>query len=328
MEYDIIATLGPSSATEVIWREMLSIGVTGFRLNVSHLSVDQVYLWVEKLFAFYKSTGFHYPLVLDLQGSKWRLGQFSPCELAEGQEIHLVHAATTQLEQELPVPHLDFFSAASSATGDISMNDAKVRLMVLSVEQESIRTRVIRGGPIAPGKGITYQASDYRKEALTEKDQVLVEQTCSVDFIRYAISYVKDAAEMARYRAMIGNAKYLIAKLERKPVLDQVDEIAELSDELWLCRGDLGAELGDKAMAEAVHRFSKQALNQPVPVILAGQVLEHMAIHAAPTRSEVCYLYEAINMGYRGFVLSDETSVGQYPLASCRTAALFRAEKD
>jgi pyruvate kinase len=327
MQYDIIATLGPSSADSVSWQKMLSAGVTGFRLNISHLTEDQVHLWIEKFLAFYASTGLRIPLVLDLQGSKWRLGQFKTCVLEESQVVQMVHAASTQQAQELPVPHADFFWSASNARGDIYLNDAKVHLTVLSVEAESIRARVVRGGTVSSGKGITYPASNSRKEALTDKDQRLVEQTCAIDFIRYAISYVLDATEMARYRTIIGDEKFLIAKLERKTALDAVNEIAKLSDEIWLCRGDLGAELGDKAMAEAVHRFSGQIRDLPVPVILAGQVLEHMTVHAAPTRSEVCYLYNALEMGFRGFVLSDETSIGQYPLLSCQTAALFRSGK-
>jgi pyruvate kinase len=324
MEYDIIATLGPRSADAAIWREMLNAGITGFRLNISHLTEDQVYGWIESILGFYNSTGLRIPLVLDLQGSKWRLGQFKSRVLEEGQVIHLVHAASTQLPHELPVPHADFFRSASTASGDIYLNDAKVCLMELVVEQESIRAKVVRGGAVSAGKGITYPASGSRKEALTDKDHRLVEQTHSIDFIRYAVSYVRDAVEMARYRAIIGDTQFLIAKLERKPALEQVVEIAKLSEEIWLCRGDLGAELGDKAMAEAVHHFSAQVRSLPVPVILAGQVLEHMTTHAAPTRSEVCYLYNALEIGYRGFVLSDETSIGQYPLSSCQTAALFR----
>jgi pyruvate kinase len=325
MEYDIIATLGPSSADAIIWREMLNAGVTGFRLNISHLTEDQVNGWIESILGFYNSTGLRIPLVLDLQGSKWRLGQFKSRVLEEDQVIHMVHAASTQQPYQLPVPHVDFFQSMPSANGEIYLNDAKVCLIALSVEQESIRARVVRGGAVSAGKGITYPASDSRKEALTDKDQRLVEQTRSIDFIRYAVSYVRDAVEMARYRTIIGDAHFLIAKLERKPALEQVAEIAKLSEEIWLCRGDLGAEVGDKAMAEAVHHFSEQVRDLPVPVILAGQVLEHMTTHAAPTRSEVCYLFDALERGYRGFVLSDETSIGQYPLSSCQTAALFRS---
>jgi pyruvate kinase len=324
MEYDIIATLGPSSSNEQIWQEMLITGVSGFRLNTSHSSIDQINLWIEKIQTFYNLACSQYPLILDLQGSKWRLGQFASMTLIDGQEISLVYAKSTERRHELPVPHLDFFSSVLRASDEISLNDAKVQLSVLCVEQESIRARVIHGGSISSGKGITYLSSDSRQEGLTDKDQVIVEQTRSLDFIRYAVSYVRDATEMARYRANVGNDKYLIAKLEREPALDQADGIAEQADELWLCRGDLGAELGDKAMAEAVHRFAKKVPNQTVPVILAGQVLEHMTKEATPTRSEICYLYEALELGYRGFVLSDETSIGKHPLASCRAAALFR----
>jgi pyruvate kinase len=57
---------------------------------------------------------------------------------------------------------------------------------------------------------------------------------------------------------------------------------------------------------------------------MAGQVLEHMIEHAAPTRSEICYLHDALQAGYRGVVLSDEAAIGRYPIESCRIAALFR----
>ncbi len=100
--------------------------------------------------------------------------------------------------------------------------------------------------------------------------------------------------------------------------------IAAVADELWLCRGDLGAELGLRPMAEAVQRFSDSIGDLPIPALLAGQVLEHMVEHPAPTRSEVCDLYEALLKGYRGFVLSDEAAIGRYPIESCRIAALFR----
>ena len=323
MEYEIIATLGPSSADEVIWQRMISAGVTGFRLNTSHLSVDQVDLWIKKLLAFQDAIGVQFQLVLDLQGSKWRLGAFSPYELKDGQEINLVFATKTKSQEELPVPHLDFFLSAGNVTGDFYLNDAKLHLLVVRKGEQWIRTRVMRGGIISPGKGITCQAA-RRRESLTAKDQELVERTSGLGFINYAISYVRDALEMVRYREVIGKEKYLVAKVERQPAIDEISGIAGSCDEVWLCRGDLGAELGDKAMAEAVHRVSGMVKDLAVPVMLAGQVLEHMTKEPAPTRSEMCYLYHALNLSYRGFVLSDETSVGLYPVESCQSAALFQ----
>jgi pyruvate kinase len=78
-------------------------------------------------------------------------------------------------------------------------------------------------------------------------------------------------------------------------------------------------------MAETVYRFSEQVRELPPSVLLAGQVLEYMTGQPTPTRSELCYLHDALTKGYDGLVLSDETAVGRYPVESCRTAALFRS---
>jgi pyruvate kinase len=235
-----------------------------------------------------------------------------------------VCAASTDRPNLLPVPHPDFFEAAALSSGEIVLNDAKVRLVLESTTPDSLAARVTQGGELVSNKGITFTSSDYRQESLSQKDQAILAQTQALGFVRYALSYVKDAVEMARYRAHVGPAAYLIAKLERQPAVDQARQIAEAADELWLCRGDLGAELGARAMAETVYRFSELVGELPAPVLLAGQVLEHMAGQPTPTRSELCYLHDALTKGYHGFVLSDETAVGRYPVESCRVAALFR----
>jgi len=130
--------------------------------------------------------------------------------------------------------------------------------------------------------------------------------------------------EMSRYRKTIGDRTYLIAKLERETAVEDAAGISRFSDELWLCRGDLGAEMGLKAMAGAVYRFSNRLAELPVPVLLAGQVLEHMTVSPVPTRAEVCSLHDALERGYRGVVLSDETAVGEYLIESCSAAAMFK----
>lgn len=325
MDYQIVATLGPGSQARATWEKMLSCGVTAFRLNTSHLSHQQLKTWMDDLVSFFSSFDASPWLVLDLQGSKWRLGQFAAFELIEGHAIELIYTAKTDHPYTLPVPHEDFFKAAPLSSQELVLNDAKVRLKLESAGSSAIKARVVLGGPISANKGITYQSSEYRQEALSEKDQAILEETHGLSFIRYAISYVKDAQEMRKYRELAGASTYLIAKLERDSALAAAGEIAECSNELWLCRGDLGAELGISEMAKQVHRFSDAVVNFQVPVLLAGQVLEHLTGQPAPTRSEVCGLYDALAMGYRGFVLSDETAIGSYPIEACQAAALFKS---
>jgi pyruvate kinase len=198
-------------------------------------------------------------------------------------------------------------------------------LRIESLGKERISARVIRGGEISTRKGITLVGSSYRKEELNEKDRRIVELARSYPLVRFTLSYVKDAVEMNNYRKLFEPSTYLIAKVERASALEEAEKIARSADELWICRGDLGAEMGAAAMAEQLFRFFPRIRDIQKPVLLAGQVLEHLTTQPMPTRSEISYLYESLQRGFGGFVLSDETAVGAHPLEACRAAALFRA---
>ncbi len=322
--YEIIATLGPASEAEAMWKSMLAAGATAFRLNTSHLELGQLWAWLERLEPFFSACQPRPALALDLQGSKWRLGQFAPLELLAGQTLELVFAPSSDEPGCLPVPHADFFQAALLSSPELRLNDAKVHLRVEASAGERLLVRVIRGGPLSAHKGITYLASDFRSETLSEKDREIIQETKDLPGIRYAISYLRDAAEMRRYRTRFGRQAYLIAKLERAPALAEAEQIAAEADELWVCRGDLGAELGLPGMARAVYTLSGRVRRLGCPVMLAGQVLEHLTAAAAPTRAEVCALHDALSLGYCGFVLSDETAIGRSPLEACQAAAMFR----
>jgi len=326
MDYEIIATLGPSSSEPTLWQSMLSNGVTAFRLNTSHLTLDALTQWLEQYYHFFSTDSYIVPLYLDLQGSKWRLGSFPTCVLDIGQKLQLVCEQSSDDAKTLPVPHSDFFGALPQSNGELVLSDGKIRMQVINTKDNIIIAKVTQAGEIAPHKGITLPTSSYRKETLSLKDQAIIAQTSAYPFLRYALSYVKDALEMKNYRAFLGDSAYLCAKLERTTALEEVLSIADLADELWLCRGDLGAEVGIKAMAEIVHSFSNLLPQLTIPIILAGQVLEHLVSYPNPTRSELCYLYDSLCKGYKGFVLSDETAVGSFVLEACCTAAIFKDE--
>ena len=322
--YEVIATLGPASSQPETWHAMLAAGVTAFRLNTSHLSLPQLAGWLEQLETYWAGSGQRVPVVLDLQGSKWRLGEIKPVDVMEGQLVELVLVTAADQPGRLPVPHADFFAAARHSDGEIVLNDARVRLSIEAIHTDSILARVIQAGPLAAHKGITFHSCDYRIETLSEKDRSIFQQTHALQGIQYAVSYIKDGLEMAQYRREFGPDSRLIAKLERGPAMADAAAIAASADELWVCRGDLGAEVGLAGMAAAVHAFTPLVVKLAVSSIMAGQVLEHLTEHATPTRSEVCYLYDCLQQGYRGFVLSDETAIGQDPLGAARTACLFK----
>ncbi len=320
MGHDIIATLGPASAEPDLWQQMLAAGASSFRLNTSHLNLDDLDGWLQRLAGFRAALGLDFAVTLDLQGSKWRVGQFPAFELVAGQIIELALAGETECPGCLPVPHADFFQAAQTSGGEIVLNDAKSRMVIEEIGAERLRARVMLGGQISAHKGITFNRSDFRKEALNEKDREIVGCTQGLGWVDYAVSYVRDGQEMRAYRKALGAEARLIAKLERGPALEDVPGIAAQVEGVWLCRGDLGAELGLAGMAAAAHRFAARVSSLPCPAFLAGQVLEHMTTHPTPTRAEVCGIYDALQAGYRGVVLSDETAIGVNPVRAVQAA--------
>jgi pyruvate kinase len=340
MKYRIVATLGPATEDLESWRMLLEAGASAFRLNTSHLSLGELEIWLSRLEDFLSGIPEKEPpdsvsVVLDLQASKWRIGTAgaspaAPRLLAAGATVELVlnesasdgPAAGGPGAVALPVPHPDFFTAAASGNGEVVLDDARVILRVESAGSERITCRVIRAGEVSGGKGITVPGSGYRIERLNDRDLRAAELGRLYPFVRFALSYVKDSGEMDSYRRQLGDSTWLIAKLERESAIGEAQRIGRVADELWICRGDLGAEMGVAAMAERLFRFSPETTGRPV--LLAGQVLEFMTEHPTPTRSEISHLYEALQRGFRGVVLSEETAVGSYPIESCRAAALFR----
>lgn len=335
MNYQIVVTLGPETNREDMWRMLLEAGATAFRLNTSHFDLEELEAWLVRIAHFSadladRKLADRLPVILDLQASKWRIGAVEEAELAPGQSVELVVGADPAEDTGvsgsllLSIPHPDFFEAARSSSGEIAVNDARVLLQIESIGEQRITARVVQGGEVRTGKGITIVGSRYRNEELNDKDRRVVELSRSYPWLRYALSYVKDAGEMRNYKALFDPSIYLVAKLERVSAVRQAEQIARAADELWLCRGDLGAEMGARAMAEEVFHFSKIVERIPKPVFLAGQVLEHMTEHPTPTRSEISCLYDALQRGFRGVVLSDETAIGAHPVETCRIAALFR----
>lgn len=321
MQYSIIATVGPASHSEMIWQKMLDAGVDGLRLNTSHMTLANISDWLDRLHPCL--LGQNVSIIIDLQGSKWRLGVFDAFELEIGQSILLVYGTGVSQPGVLPVPHEDFFTAAALSTGEILLDDSKCALIIQKCGSDWVRARVVRAGSISSNKGIALIPSQFRMERISQKDWDIWENARDFPGVKFAISYVRDAEEMAKYRILFGSNTYLIAKLERQPAISQARELCKDANELWICRGDLGAELGLCEMAEAVFTFPLPG-TLPVPVFMAGQVLEHMTNHPSPTRSEICYLHDMLHNGFSGVVLSDETAIGKYPLETCQMAGIFR----
>ncbi len=302
----IIATVGPASRGLVAG--LRAAGATAFRLNASHVAPPAL----ARLAARCRRAAPDAPLVIDLQGAKMRLGVFEPVLLAEGDRVCFSCAGAAGA---LPLPHAELLDTA--VRGDtLSCDDDRLRFRVLRVSGGVLEATALTAGRLQPRKGINVVEHPVKPGALSGADTAAIDATLPLGGLAYAFSFMEDGREADWVRGRAPGCA-VIGKIERRAAAAHVHTIAAAVDALWICRGDLGAQLGVAEMARWVSDYNP-GTNQG-PVLMAGQVLEHMTEHATPTRSEVCHLLDLYRRGYSGFVLSDETAIGRDPVGVVRT---------
>jgi pyruvate kinase len=313
MSIDCIATLGPTSF-DMIGR-LVEAGATAFRLNTAHMTGEAT----ETLIARVRATAGETPVYLDLQGAKTRLGVFAERAVSADEEV--VFSLGASPTGAIPAPHPELF--AQARPGDtLRVDDDKLRFRVTESAADRIMARSERAGVLRPRKGVNLLDHPVELGDLSDFDQRMVRLAAGQPAVLCAVSFVRDGLESDWVRKRLPG-RPVVGKIERAEAAAAAQTLASRFDKLWICRGDLGAQLGLAAMAGWVSRFEPAAVG--APVLMAGQVLEHLTSHSAPTRSEVCHLYDLVRRGYAGMVLSDETAIGQDPERAVRiTAQLLR----
>jgi len=309
MSFDITVTLGPAS--DDLLDQLIPAGASAFRLNTAHMSLERITVLTERI----RSVDAEIPIVFDLQGAKMRLGVFPPTAVQKGEEV--VFARDPFGIASIPVEHSEFYEQV--APGQIvSVDDDRLRFDVLWKDNGSALCRVLVDGLLKPRKGMNVTDHPVELRTLREFDQEVCRLAAQVKNAGCAVSFMKDGTEAEWVRELVPTSP-VIAKIERAEAIENLGQITEQVESVWVCRGDLGAQIGLQGMAKWVSSFAPDSM--PRPVWMAGQVLEHLTGHPEPTRSEVCHLQDLVNRGYAGIVLSDETAIGRDPVNAVRVAA-------
>ncbi len=316
MRVAVIVTLGPSSADPGAVATLREAGADGVRLNGSHLDMEGLRRFVTTA----AEGGFENArITLDLQGGKTRIdGLGPPAEVTEGREVLLASAARTGGRGHglvLPVDRPEFVETL--APGDtVRIDDGRVALQIVEVTDAGARARALGAGRVSDRKGLALVGREVAlPPRLLDADRGLVETALELGVGTLAVSYaaVPGILQATREAALAGalGTPVLVAKLEQPEALDRIEDILARSDALWLCRGDLGAEVG-LARLPALQRRLLDATLDRTTVLVAGQVLHHMTVSPRPTRSEACHIGDLVARGVAGFVLSDETATGPH----------------
>ena len=315
----IIATLGPASSSPKSISNLIKEGTDVFRINLSHANVNEI----EKIINILKDASLKLKrpvaTLIDLQGQKIRIKGFSDKEyiLLKTKSEFILDAALADnkgTDKSVGLTYKDL--PKQLEVGDeLLLSDALIKLEVTKIEKSKIFTQVIRGGRLKPYQGVNKKGGGLSLKGITEKDKKDLAKAVKLDIDYVAVSFVKDADDIKAVKKVIGKKQIgIIAKIERSEALEDIDQIAKVSDGLLVARGDLGVEIGIEQLPAVQDMLIRKAMSFDKIVIVATQMMESMINNRVPTRAEVFDVANAVTSGVDAVMLSAETAIGNYPI--------------
>ncbi len=318
----IIATLGPASGTKKNIKELVKTGVNVFRLNLSHGDHEVVRQWIRWIRETEKELKIFIGILLDLQGPKIRVGGFEngSIELKAGKEVVFTTEKAVGHETLVPIQYKSFHKDVK-AGDSVFLNDGNLCVVVRKVSGQRVTVVVKAGGILSDHKGVNLPDSSLTTSVVTPKDRKDLKFGLAegVDFV--ALSFVgseKDIQQLRRLIQSAGGDAEIIAKIERKQAVANLEKIVEAADGVMVARGDLGVEIPFADVPVVQQKILKECAQKCKPVIVATQMLESMISNPRPTRAEVSDVANSVMYYADAVMLSGETAVGKHPDAAVK----------
>ena len=298
--------------------KLIDAGVNIFRLNMSHAPHDWVRRVVQDIRAAAAARKQFIGIMMDTQGPAIRTGDLSvPLDLKPGQKFTLTVRGERDLEEHsVDVNYANFVNDIS--LGDVVLIDnGAIQMKVLAKDGNRVECEVLTEGTLGSRRHINLPGVRVSLPALTAKDikDVKLGLELGVDFI--ALSFVREARDLLQLRELFEKDKpapFVIAKIEDRQAVQNLESIVRETDGIMVARGDLGIEIPYEELPIVQRRIVKSCLRQGKPVIIATHMLESMIESPMPTRAEVTDVANAVYEETDAIMLSGETTVGKYPL--------------
>ncbi len=317
----IIATLGPVSSNYSVLRKMFAAGLDVVRLNFSHGSYKQHLESIELVRRLNRKYRRHIRIMQDLEGLRIRVGRFKGAKtrfLKNRTVVWLSKDAEACGPRTIPFDYKGDLGRIKPKQL-IYIDDGNMVLRVKSTSVNSIKAVVVEGGILKERKGINIPDVDLGFEGTTTKDKKDIEFGIKhgVDYI--ALSFVRDENDIRQAAVLIKPGLpncQLVAKIENRQAIENIDGIIEAADGIMIARGDMGVAIPIHEVPIVQKRIIRKSNAAGKFVITATQMLEHMTEHSRPTRAEVTDVANAIIDGTDFVMLSAETAVGRFPYQS------------
>ena len=331
----IVCTLGPSTDKGDVLRQLMQEGMNVARFNFSHGSHEEQKARLDKLVALREELDLPVAALLDTKGPEIRLKELKggKAELKEGQLFTLALGDFVGDASRVAITYEDLHNDVKA--GDrILIDDGLIEMKVVRLDGTDIVCEVINGGMISNKKGVNVPNVELSMPFISETDysDIVFGIKNGFDFI--AASFTRTADDILQIRKILEEhdckSVNIIAKIENKQGVDNIDDIIRVSDGIMVARGDMGVEIPmedvpviQKVLIEKVYKAGKQ-------VITATQMLDSMMKHPRPTRAEATDVANAVYDGTSAIMLSGETAAGDYPVEALQTMVKIatRTEQD
>jgi pyruvate kinase len=315
----IVATLGPATDPPAALADLIAAGVDLVRVNFSHGSFDDHARRIEGTRAAAARAGRVVGILGDLRGPKVRIERFA------GGRAVLVEGERFTLDPKFdPANGTDRIVGVAYESlprdvrpGDtLLLNDGLISLEVTAVEGTQVHTRILTGGELTDMKGLNKLGGGLSAGALTDKDREDIRMAAELGVDYLAVSFVRDRADITEAWDLLRAAKgegRIVAKIERREAIENLEPIIESTSAVMVARGDLGVEVGYAELIGLQKHIIALARAKSRLVITATQMMESMIHAPVPTRAEVSDVANAVMDDTDAVMLSAETAVGRHP---------------
>ncbi|MGR3913944.1 MAG: pyruvate kinase [Gammaproteobacteria bacterium] len=319
----VIATIGPACDNDTTLREMIAAGMNVARLNMSHASIAAHTAALHRIREAARAQQATLAIMVDTRGREVRTGKLDGGKLLleRGRAFSLFNDGRSGGERGVSTTHPDL--APFIKAGDrIMLDDGQIELIVANARGDEIECRVECGGVLRDSKGVNFPGNTAVYDRLAPDDSRELEFAAEHEVEYIAASFIRNAADIAalqRQLAKLGANIPVIAKIENRDGVDNLDSIISAANGIMVARGDLGVELEMGEGPTIQKRIIRATVSSGKPVITATQMLDSMERNPRPTRAEVSDVANAIFDGTSAVMLSGETAAGSRPVEAVRT---------
>ena len=270
-------------------------------------------------------------ILQDLPGPKLRVGKLAsePLHLRRLDNVTLT-TKPSKAKGKIPIAYPDLPKAVKR--GDmVYLADGSIRLEILRTTRDEVEGRVLVGGNLVSGKGVNLPRLRTRVPAITREDREHLHFGLENNVDIVAVSFVQRADDIRTARKVAkekGREMFVVAKIEKREAVENLEEIVKEADGVMVARGDLGVELSLERIPIVQKKIIFEANRLAKPVITATQMLESMISSPTPTRAEVTDIANAIIDGSDALMLSEETAIGNYPVEAVKVLSKVAQETE